>query len=52
MLTALKLSQDQQQVAYGVATSTGEQQAYIVRDLRTGELGIDCPLGGIRQAAS
>jgi hypothetical protein len=35
-LVAVKLSQDQQLVAYGVANST-EQQACIVRDLRTGE---------------
>jgi hypothetical protein len=42
VLTTLKLSRDQQQVAYGVASSTGEQQACIVRDLRTGEPGTDC----------
>lgn len=36
VLTTLKLSRDQQQVAYGVASSTGEQQACIVRDLHTG----------------
>jgi hypothetical protein len=36
-LAAVKLSRDQQLVAYGVAGST-EQQACIVRDLRTGEI--------------